>query len=154
MPDRLRRLDALFAERVLGCKVRRDGWTTANMDWTSPEARKIGGNVPLKPAEECEVACGCDGNPHSNHDVTKPDCAESIDLAYYTRSLDAAWSGLAKFGYEVNFSRLNGADTWKCYLLFDDEKLSDQQSRCFAHPAEALVLACLRACGVSEEEMK
>ena len=111
MTDRLRRLDALFAERVLGLDV-------ATIE-DEPE-------------------------PHVWVD------RDWILLPHYTRSLDAAWEGarqylqfpiieicLGKRGVHVEVER----DGY--------EDMGDAD-----HPAEALVLACLRACGVSEEELK
>ncbi len=119
--DRLRRLDALFAERVLGCKVSDTGYACCCND--SPR--------------HCDDECIGGGN----------------DLREYTRSLDAAWEGLMKFGWEVELSRRETTDLWKCRLLFEGEHRESVSSGVFAHPAEALLLACLRAVGVSEEEL-
>ena len=120
-----RRLDALFAERVLGCKVLAH--------------------------EPYEATCGCEEawGPHVGD--------RGVGFIAYTRSLDAAWEGATKIGWEIEFDRLQDTDLWKVWLLTtNDGGVSGQHFRSGAehsHPAEALVLACLRACGVGEEEL-
>jgi len=106
---RLRRLDALFAERVLG-----------NTAYTSHEK---------KYTSSCHM-CGNDTSM----------------LPKYTRSLDAVWEGAMK-----------ALDDFTIYctaapLVFSVYGADSGAS--FDHPAEALVLACLRAVGVGEEELK
>ena len=101
---RLRRLDALFAERVLKNDIRDDMCIT----------------------------------PH------------------YTRSLDAAWEGMVKIHLDYSETRkiwddtADGSDPYGA--LIEGAKGSGYAKA--SHPAEALVLACLRAVGYSEEELK
>jgi hypothetical protein len=140
----------LFAEKVLGCKFRYD-WTTGNMDLAGG---LIDGHVAMKPLDECEPGCGC--SPDAPHSANRWDRYESASIAFYTRSLDAAWAGVAKLGWEVEFSRLgfetkDGPDRWKCCLRVDDSENHHVDG--WFHPAEAFVLACLRAVGVAEEEL-
>src|SRR5262245_13236104 len=90
--DRLRKLDALFAEKVLG-------WNAWDRD---------------------------------THAIPE-----------YTRSLDAAWEGARKLGLVVHMAQGN----------YGYPTEASDWSGCAAHPAEALVLACLRAVGASEEEL-
>lgn len=131
-----RKLDALFAERVLGCKPL---WVE---DW---------------------VYCGCgDGFLHSASSSTTV-------LDEYTTSLDAAWEGVEKLDADWNFHlfRVENGDLgtgWHAELsdhrpsgLPEDEAYG---GRWIVHratdptPALAIVLACLRAVGVSEEEIR
>lgn len=139
--DRLRRLDVLFAERVLGCKFRYD-WTSGNYDFTDPEAHRIGGKVPLKPLDQCEPGCGCDSTaPHRDL------LGESVEIARYTRSLDAAWEGVTALHFsDADFTLSSG---WLC-ILGDDGRMATGHG---VNPAEALVLACLRAVGVPESDL-
>jgi hypothetical protein len=126
MTDRLRRLDALFAERVLGCKVR----------W-----RELSDGEP-----ECDCAVAA-------HDV-KDERGDAIGrLLPYTRSLDAAWEGAKRgdwfIGVEGPFADSN------VYLATIHTDCSETGFHEEAdHPAEALVLACLRAVGVDESELE
>ncbi len=111
--DRLRRLDALFAERVLGLIV-----------------------------EDGRIATGRTYPPHHK------------DLPHYTRSLDAAWEA-TNDGWccrQVNgdFNFVYAAEVVRHHGHGDHEKFT-AQAEC--HPAEALVLACLRAVGVPEDEL-
>ena len=118
--SRLRRLDALFAEKVLGCKVAVD---------------PLDGESILFQIE---------------HDLWGK-------IPAYTRSLDAAWEGATKIGF---FSLEYFADTRKTTANVEPAHIHFRkdgehgQSGSIDHPAEALVLACLRAVGVSEEELK
>jgi hypothetical protein len=97
LTDRLRHIDALFAERVLGLKI--------------------------------------------------------VTAHRYTRSIDAAWGGVTKHswfgGVEGPFAENND------YLA---TVYADRSEAPFvkdaAHPAEALVLACLRAVGCTEAEIE
>ncbi len=104
--SRLKSLDALFAQKVLGLII-----------------------------EDGRIATGRTYPPHHK------------DLPEYTRSLDAAWEGAARFFpiIELNSGhKLVHAEVEKDgYESMDDA----------VHPAEALVLACLRAVGVTEEEL-
>jgi hypothetical protein len=118
MSDRLRRLDALFAERVLGRVVFRS--TTGGDVWFEEDMNPI-------PA--------------------------------YTRSLDAAWSGVATL-QDKGFNRVKlisdseWADGQQHYaIIYDDNDEPPKEWEYCSHPAEALVLACLRAVGCSEEEL-
>ena len=114
--DRLRRLDALFAERVMGHGLGSD--LGGNMRWY---------NSKQEPLE---------------------------DLPPYTQSLDAVWEAThEKFCCRTLFSDYNYFHRVKVCL--EDGTLDHQDITAEAdHPAEALVLACLRAVGCSEEEMK
>ena len=113
---RLRRLDALFAERVMG--VHNPGLT-----WPLPE---------------------------------------------YTRSLDAAWEGI-RGRFDILLSEEVGDGDHHCETdpleRFSASVLpvgkcsmaGDEEGDCHvnaSHPAEALVLACLRALGVEESELQ
>lgn len=131
MTDRLRRLDALFAERVLG--------------YTTERFNVIHGGV----AEDGLALTGKPGKGDILLPYPRP-------LPYYTRSLDAF------------FSATN--EGWCCRTLLADHnyvyeaQVSQDKStsnephisyRAHAgHPAEAFVLACLRAVGVPEEELE
>ena len=101
---RLRRLDALFAERVMG--VHNPGLT-----WPLPE---------------------------------------------YTRSLDAAWEGAQmRFDWWVlRKITSRGHPENDLFFIAEVGKRQEKGEYSADHPAEALVLACLRAVGCSEEEMK
>lgn len=74
-------------------------------------------------------------------------------MPYYTRSLDAAWEGAVKTG--LFFTITYFTDTGQSCAAFEDEDgcVTDGQSGSMPHPAEALVLACLRAVGVDESEL-
>lgn len=128
MTNRLRRLDRLFAERVLG------------KDLNKPCLGDINdGDNPT-----CDT-CGWSGRWENKleHLWTPP---------HYTTSLDAAWEGLEKLGaYDIGFDGV--PEGWHC--CFSTQKHWDTgwlYARA-GHPAEALVLACLRACGTGEEEL-
>jgi len=99
---RLRRLDALFAERVLKNDIRDDMCIT----------------------------------PH------------------YTRSLDAAWEGADRNGWDVSLTTRGRLDMFTTVDVIGYESDTHGHSREVAHPAEALVLACLRAVGVEESELQ
>jgi len=129
--DRLRKLDALFAEKVLGCKV---GKMVTLVATTSER------DEPL--------VCCCYGIPRPHGRPLLP----------YTRSLDAAWEGAVKLqcgGH--NLVMLRSDSEWRadqlCYATVssDDDPATDW-TYC-PHPAEALVLACLRAVGVKDDEL-
>ncbi len=113
--DRLRRLDALFAERVLGNTEEHASFTSS-----------------------CHV-CGGD----SSH------------LPRYTRSLDAAWEGAKQRGLAFGIETVG--EDWSCRACIGARHSyvmeMPQYEATAPHPAEALVLACLRAVGVSEEEI-
>ena len=116
MTDRLRRLDVLFADKVLGKRF----------------------PVMIHEGEPCAI-CGTD--LHS----TPP----------YTRSLDAAWEGAtSKFKF-VQVGDTHGEPYGCCAIVLVDRlAASGFYDGIFApHPAEALVLACLRAVGCTEEEL-
>ena len=104
---RLRRLDALFAERVLKNDIRDDMCIT----------------------------------PH------------------YTRSLDAAWEGMQSINLNYSeFRKVTLCDDTSvgskpyCAQIWGAKSHVGADSYA-SHPAEALVLACLRAVGCSEEEL-
>jgi hypothetical protein len=120
MTDRLRKLDALFAEKVLGRVFLDDG----------------------------------SGNLFEASDGHKGDA-----LPHYTRSLDAAWWGAMYYlGHNVELWSLDFADsggnepTWtirggKVFKKDEDWEVEGEAE----HPAEALVIACLRAVGEEVE---
>lgn len=135
--DRLRRLDALFAEKVLG-----------NTAYTSYEKAH---------SSSCHI-CGNDTSM----------------LPKYTLSLDAAWEGavalLCRKAIELGHPDEPLDEAAICLWSYSDNRVSvsldfndtrhdgwrhpvrdnDTDS---IHPAEALVLACLRAVGCTEEEL-
>ena len=151
MTDRLRRLDSLFAERVLGRTVGffseklippghfyEDGWW-----WSHP--KNVG-----------HILAEGGVNP----------------LPRYTRSLDAAWEGavkvrerLAIYGNARLTLELDDIDGFcvEIHSPGQGQKLSRFASVSVLsyssmvagafHPAEALVLACLKAVGCTEEEL-
>lgn len=137
--DRLRRLDALFAERVLGGKY-----------------------VPVIVQDDLILK-----------ENMEPSIKMHFEIPPYTRSLDAAWEGMVKLaksgrsdiinfalGYQYYhgdptcfacFTDVAGSSPSK-YPTFNSTKRGDRDAD--THPAEALVLACLRAVGCTEEELK
>lgn len=122
MQDRLRRLDALFAEKVLGLAVFED--------------------------RGCMVYVSYSGGDYSSVDRLPP----------YTRSLDAAWEGVTKLQADgFNVVKLVSDSEWQAHqqyyaVIYNDDEPTPDFTYC-DHPAEALVLACLRAVGCSEEEL-
>lgn len=135
---RLRRLDALFAEKVLGCAIRRG---------------ELGG-----------VGCGCESEAHTTDG--------GIALPSYTRSLDAAWEGIHVLrhgdqlnAFHVTFCSAGNEHEWGDQNIIHMSRKGwdvatdlDADGYLFngddcQHPAEALVLAVLRAVGCSEEEL-
>lgn len=123
MSDRLRRLDALFAERVLGRvtghsdiiepgKGFRDGWW-----WSYPEGT---GHILMEGGR----------NP----------------VPLYTRSLDAAWEASSHWPIIELYLSPRGV-----HVEVERDGYEDMGDA--SHPAEALVLACLRAVGCTEEEL-
>ena len=126
--SRLRRLDQLFAERVLGIKPHKQ--------------------IPCpdyKPGD----TMSCAVYHYEGHHL-------GWICPHYTRSLDAAWEGLLA-------ASERHVDTFSCGWRVD-ECWGKPHRDCMAligagapswafHPAEALVLACLRAVGCSEEEL-
>jgi len=130
---RLRRLDAFFAERVLGCKIEYDN-----------------DGDPC-----CRCALDVLAAPHGQHDSDGPFWPE---IQCYTRSLDAAWEGMQRI--HLDYSEFRKVKFW------DDTSDGSRPYHaevygskgegyaCADHPAEALVLACLRAVGVEESELQ
>jgi hypothetical protein len=118
-------LDALFAERVLEKPVM---WTIAH-------------DSPADTTEErLPVMISAVGEPF----VMPP----------YTRSLDAAWEGAGKMGWVEVSGPFKGRDGIYDALVERPGANADDCGRSnAAHPAEALVLACLRAVGVDESEL-
>jgi len=123
-----RKLDALFAERVLGC----------NVEWVEVWPR-----------------CECGHREHSNDADSNMDG----DLWHYTESLDAAWQGVERTNAEtLTLDRM--ADEWDCELYGPctyerGEPMSEWATSGRAPtPALAIVLACLRAVGVAEQEIE
>ena len=104
--DRLRRLDALFAERVMG--------------------------------------------------YPSPNMANGAQLPAFTRSLDAVWEGAQmRFDWWVlRKITSRGHPENDLFFIAEVGKRQEKGEYSADHPAEALVLACLRAVGCSEEEMK
>ena len=104
-----RKLDALFAERVLG--------------WTHHPG-------------------GC---AESDPDCMLDSFGDHRYAGYYTTSLDAAWEGVEKLGWQyVDLDCLSASGTWMVNNEYNQAK----------DPAEALVLACLRAVGVTKAEIE
>ena len=118
-PDRLRRLDALFAEKVLGCPAP----ICACEYW--PGGQRMADGVAW--------CCACK-RPHADP---------------YTRSLDAAWVGAAEHFPIIELHMAPRAIPFHAEVERDGFESMDDAD----HPAEALVLACLRAVGCSEEEL-
>jgi hypothetical protein len=120
--SRLRRLDALFAEKVLGC--------TSN-----------------------EHGCGC---PTRRHGIWNEGSMEHFsEFPPYTRSLDAAWEGAVQLKTDVYIEspmKDHLCDAI-CRIGIDWGDMGWEYQGIAPHPAEALVLACLRAVGVEEEEL-
>jgi len=126
-----RRLDALFAERVLGCSVamRTDQY----------------GHI--------HEECGCKPMKHVD---------ESYDyvpaLAPYSENLSAAWGGVEKVGWcELSGPHRgavsDGREPYWARVEPRDAAVDDSVDVHAGSPAMAVVLACLRAVGVSEEEI-
>ena len=128
--NRLRRLDALFAERVMGHTI-----PPAHRSMTSYD-----GGPPVVVGES----------------ATGDYCCYYGSIPRYTRSLDAAWEGVAKVHnpYVALFDDVRaGKERGWCCGFDPDENQSFSFEAHSAHPAEALVLACLRAVGVEESEL-
>lgn len=112
--DRLRRLDALFAERVLQLTIHEMPMLSIHTgEWTRESMLTVDG--------------------------------ASFPLPRYTRSLDAAWEGAMALGKGVD---VKSGDSLHCARIGAGPVVFSN------HPAEALVLACLRAVGCTEEELK
>ena len=134
MTDRLRRLDVLFAERVLG-------HTVAHVLVTSSQSASDGWQFDYDRTKGSILLPG------------------PFPLPTYTRSLDAAWEGVDK---------LDGAGEGcfhLCHAYQGNDRGWHAKFGCggdiptigygwATHPAEALVIACLRAVGCSEEGME
>jgi len=129
--SRLRRLDALFAEKVLGCKILKD--------------------------DSGDFVCGCADAIDFPHGSKDGDGAPIWpEIRAYTRSLDAAWEGMQQLHLDYSENRKIWDDTGDGSKPYG-ALIEGAKGKGFAkadHPAEALVLACLRAVGVSEEELK
>lgn len=108
-----RKLDALFAERVLGHRL---------------VASFVGDDIPLEEMPSLSLR----------------------DVRPYTTSLDAAWEGVEKLDIRtLSMARDSGGD-WcysQCHTEYGHWGIAP-------HPALAIVLACLRAVGVTEEEIE
>lgn len=120
---RLRRLDALFSEKVLGLPLTDDKHL-----------------IVISPPTVSPI------DPHFGTSVYKT-------VPTYTRSLDAAWEAThKKFCCRTLFSHHDHYHRVKVCLA--DKSVDHADFRAEAlHPAEALVLAGLRAVGCSEEEL-
>lgn len=170
-----RKLDALFAERVLGCRVHygpdpcpvckgtKIEPTSTAYAWRVPIDGPSPGYYHAKAGDPCfqckgkgEVnwngdgpVCRCKG---ANHDDDRG------DLNYYTTSLDAAWEGVEKTGWGEVTGPFAGRAPDRRYQA--DIQRSDSPhpeswiTTTAPHPALAIVLACLRAVGTSEEEIE
>ena len=117
---RLRRLDALFAEKVLGKRIHPDG----NLIVISPPT-----------VSEIDDRFGT-----SVYQTIPP----------YTRSLGAAWEGAAEHFPIIEISMEPRSIPFHAEVERDGFESMDDAD----HPAEALVLACLRAVGVEESELQ
>lgn len=142
MTDRLRRLDALFAERVLG----RQPATVSN------SAEQFYGDKTYCDGTCCALYKGPTGQ-------AKCEACGGAYLPSYTRSLDAAWEGIAaiqKRDEDIGQVHVGFDISPFCEVIYGAsttaEFREDETDRA-PHPAEALVLACLRAVGCSEEEL-
>ena len=113
-----RKLDALFAEKVLG-------WEQVNGMWRSVH-RPL---VKTDPLTYSGFSFYESGLPH------------------FTTSLDTAWSGVEKLRLNLTLDRCPDG-TVDVYGENSDSK--GEASDC-GTPALAIVLACLRAVGVSEQ---
>lgn len=123
---RLRRLDALFAEKVLGK-------TVAEQAVTGPLGETM---------------------RYLSADATYQNDPFSTILPHYTRSLDAAWEGAKKIAADqCGTFAIFAASGGRVSVVFKTQTHGGKFEGAI-HPAEALVLACLRAEGCSEEEMK
>ena len=122
--DRLRRLDALFAERVMGHTI-----PPAHRSMTSYD-----GGPPVVVGES----------------ATGDYCCYYGSIPRYTQSLDAVWAGAAEHFPIIEISMEPRSIPFHAEVERDGFESMDDAD----HPAEALVLACLRAVGCSEEEMK
>ena len=124
MTDRLRKLDAMFAERVLGARV------AIYNDYVTGEAQP--GFI--------------DNTLVAGIHVTIP---------RYTRSLDEAWEGAVFLGHEfhVVWFRKIGKPVATVINIRQGPGFGEHNGIVCDHPAEALVLACLRAVGCTEEEL-
>jgi hypothetical protein len=118
-----RRRDALFAERVLGCRVN----TTASK----------------------EPICLCEFRQHSD---PERQAAPYNAVRNFTCSLDAAMPGLKKLEkecpHDVHFIRLSTG--WLCRLIPDSGEPVEAEA---ATIEESFVIALLRAAGCSEKEI-
>lgn len=80
-------------------------------------------------------------------------------LPHYTSSLDAAWEGAAKALTTFNLN-VCVEEGWHEPRIFEVSQGDDAEhygtplGQSTAHPAEALVLACLRAVGVAESDLE
>lgn len=123
--DRLRRLDALFAEKVLGCEI-----------YTMPYQDLLSGEPVREPMIQR-------GDQHLG------------GLPLYTRSLDAAWAGMNESCSSWALYRRDQRPRPERYdYIAEIHRGPDTFTGSGSHPAEALVLACLRAVGVPEEELQ
>jgi len=142
---RLRRLDALFAERVLGARVVKASAMGELPPWCDPC---------------CTQYATVDGKSFTPFTSWPP----------YTRSLDAAWEGFVRLRaiaddpYRgLSFHECPKGDSCQGWFagIFSgddgDDIIGPLGTACDGHanhPAEALVLACLRAVGVEESELQ
>ena len=135
-----RKLDALFAERVLGLKRLRGNWTNVFGSFSVERW------VPRDSPDEVD----CEWEETINGGRLK---FPGIELPPYTTSLDAAWAGVAAVrpGRLISVDFVDTADGWCCELSTNSTIGS---AEFVAHPAEALVLAALRAVGVPEAEIE
>jgi len=127
LTDRLRRLDALFATKVLGHTITEMQCKSLHTEtWDRLPFITVGG-LPL-------------------------------ELPRYTRSLDAALAGIPR----ASATFLTGPAITRIRVVEGEECAVEMRSPCgrwgvkasAPHPAEALVIAALRAVGCSEEELK
>ena len=119
---RLRRLDALFAERVMG--------------------ETVAEQVVVGPLGETMRYLSADANYQND--------PFSTVLPFYTRSLDDAWAGAAEHFPIIEISMEPRSIPFHAEVERDGFESMDDAD----HPAEALVLACLRAVGVEESELQ
>jgi hypothetical protein len=121
--SRLRRLDALFAEKVLGHMIQPSHRTMTCYDGGPP--------VVIGASDTGEFGCSYGAIP------------------YYTRDLGMVWKEAAQHFPIIEIELAPR----KVAVHVEVERNGFESMGDADHPAEALVIVCLRAVGVSEEEL-
>ena len=147
--DRLRRLDALFAEKVLGREVQ--AALSATVDYLAgPEFDALPAYTRSLDAawEGVEIVCRrvearltIEHHPDREDD---PDYAPDWPGCYFSLSRqDDTVAGSERGDLYAGFA---------CYTSDPKYDMAHGEAKA-SHPAEALVLACLRAVGCTDEEL-